>query len=130
MKRWSVLFELPREFPSGVTWGSAVGTTRADWSLQARFMKDDGIEENGRTFWAVYVFHGHHSNPDATNWEHCGRTNRDELIEPKYECNKCGIRIPTDMVRLKIKRLQELHGTDPLNDRRGAVLATRKKHNL
>ncbi len=119
--RWSVLFELPPE-------DVARSWPTEGWTLHPRFMRDDGVEEDGRLFWTVGLTHRH-----GSKLEHCNLANREEVIRDgmaaaEYNCTKCWEQAPESVVRAKQERQQSLKGTDPLNNRRGAVLATREMH--
>ena len=116
---WTVLVESPPE------------SVWKDWTLHPRFIKDSSSSSStdgprgGRVFWAVGLTHKH-----GSKLEHCGvveKENANSGFFGKYECSKCGQRAPIDVVSAKHKKLESLKGTDPRIDRRGAILATRKK---
>ncbi len=112
--RWTVLVELTPE---------SVG----DWTLHPKFTKEEGLDEQERVFWTVGLTHKH-----GSALEHCSVVNKEDVhrwnATPEYECGKCGQRAPNSVVIAKANRLVRLRGTDPRNDRRGAILATQKKH--
>lgn len=62
--------------------------------------------------------------------QHCGLVNRDEFkagAVPEYECNKCAAEAPKEVIDEKILAASRYKGYDPRNNRRAAVLATKRK---
>jgi hypothetical protein len=126
--RWIVLNKLdPEDLKSD---------PKFDWALDPTFYHD---EREDRDFWAVSILHRHWgtrrfekqsaSPPDMFR---CGLINREDALKdrafPEYECDKCGKKVPKEMVEEKIGRQRSLRGVDPRNNRRGAVLATRESN--
>jgi hypothetical protein len=127
--RWIVLAEQPHEYmdcdPS------------YNWAMRPSFHREEGgAEENdGRVFWMVALYHCHWdvNNPgDSPDMVRCGLINREETMKnleaAEYECDKCSKSAPKAVIEEKFKRQSSLKGTDPRNDRRGAVLATRESN--
>ncbi len=61
---------------------------------------------------------------------HCGLVNRDEFkagAMPAYECNSCAEEAPRVVIEEKLLAVSRFKGYDPRNNRRAAVLATKRK---
>lgn len=74
----------------------------------------------------VHLYHTHTTGEQ----EACGLTNRDEFRGgefPEYECNKCAAEAPREVIEEKLLAVSRYKGYDPRNDRRAAVLATKRK---
>ncbi len=130
--RWIVLAKLPLEHLN----------SDLKWALDPTFYRiedEDGFQfvEDDKEKWSIGVMHAHWNNPlnpgnSPPDMFPCGIINRDGVLNnkpqafPEYQCNKCGKEVPKKVVEKKIEHQSALRGIDPRNDRRGAVLATRK----
>ncbi len=134
--RWIELAKLPLE--------DLKSDPEFSWALDPRFFRIEETTKNDKEAWSVSVYHRHWSttkNPGNSppDMFRCGLVNREEALTteglagrafPEYECDKCGKSVPKNMVEEKMERLRSLKGVDPRNDRRGAVLATRKSSSI
>jgi hypothetical protein len=137
--RWIVLSELPHEdLKSDPTF---------DWAIRPQFCRIEweNDEEELELRWTVSLMHRHWGSSDDTeslyedsksppDMFRCGISNREDVTQrgefPEYACDKCGKKVPKNVVEEKLDRLRSLKGVDPRNDRRGAVLATREANLL
>ncbi len=122
---------------------------KSDPNLEWAMNPASGQDEDGRLFWTISLLHRHWFNPDNAGsitsfYDNssppmflCGlviaTTNYPERLDknrafPEYECDKCGKKVPKNVVMEKLERHKALKGVDPRNDRRGAVLATRDRN--
>ena len=112
------------------------------WAMWPTLYRDENEPEDDNEHWAVSLLHRHplrrknplnpgESPPDKF---HCKLVNREEVLGnkpkafPEYECDKCGKKVPKAVVEEKIERQRALKDIEPRNDRRGAVLATRRRN--
>jgi hypothetical protein len=123
--RWIVLAKLPPEdLKSDPTFS---------WAMEATFYQVNEEEDERELLWAVSILHRHWEDPlnpqSPPDMHRCKLTNREEVQQnnarPDYGCDKCGKRVPKNVVQEKMDRQRSLKGIDPRNNRRGAVLATR-----
>jgi len=129
--RWIVLANLPPE--------NLKSDPAFDWAIHPQFCRVEWVNEDDRLIWSVSLLHRHWNNslnPDSSSPDmvRCKLSNREQVMNnkpkafPEYECGKCGKEVPYSMVKEKIERQRSLKGIDPRNDRRGAVLATRRSN--
>ncbi len=130
--RWIVLARLPLE---NLKSDSNESLIPPQWALDPMFYRIEEDDEDDR--WSIVLLHRHWNNPlnqgnSPPDMFPCGIINRDGVLNnkpqafPEYQCKKCGKEVPKKVVEKKIERQSALRGIDPRNDRRGAVLATRK----
>lgn len=129
--RWVVLSKLePEDLKSDPKFA---------WAMVPTFYHDE--EEEDRLLWMVSLLHRHwgtrrfeKQSADPPDMFRCGLLNREEAMRiqafPEYGCDKCGKKVPSEVVAEKIERQHSLKGVDPRNDRRGAVLATRESNSI
>lgn len=105
-----------------------------EWALTPNLMLNEETEEES---WSVFLTHRHNVDGIGLKWFGChlvedaGRhfALRPSLFsEIDWECSACEQIVPKNIAQAKRNRQRSLRGTDPRNDRRGAVLATREKH--
>ncbi len=127
--RWIVLAKLPPE--------NLKSDPAFDWAIHPRFCRVEWVNEESRLLWSVSLSHRHCDNSlnlgdSSSDMVNCKLSNREQVVNnkprafPEYECGKCGKEVPKNIVEEKIERRRSLKGIDPRNDRRGAVLATRR----
>lgn len=130
--RWTELVRLPVE--------NIESDPLYNWALDPRYFRIEEDSGYDTLRWSVTVLHRHWDNGvgdpdrDPSNFPPkaypCKLENRDEVFKhdafPAYRCAKCGERVPNRVVVAVVERRKALKGVDPRNDRRGAVLATRK----
>ena len=98
-----------------------------NWALQPVFtVPRDKPKDKVQV--TIHLYHTHTEGKQ----EHCGLVNRDEFLGrekafPEYECNKCAAPAPRDVIEEKLLAASRYEGYDPRNDRRAAVLATKRK---
>jgi hypothetical protein len=96
-----------------------------DWALQPVFTVPRDKPKD-RVQVTVHLYHTH----TAGKQEHCGLVNREEFLSgefPEYECNKCAAEAPREVIEEKLLAVSRYKGYDPRNNRRAAVLATKRK---
>ena len=129
--RWIVLTKLPPE--------NLKSDPAFDWAIHPQFCRVEWPNEDDRLLWSVSLLHRHWDNSlnlgnQSSDMVRCTLSNREQVMGnkprafPEYECDKCGKEVPKNIVEEKIERQRSLKGVDPRNDRRGAVLATRKSN--
>ncbi len=123
--RWNVLASLPPE--------DLKSDPDLAWAIRPQFCRVEW-DEKDRLLWSISLFHRQCGSSYPPDMVLCRLTNREGVRNnkprafPEYECGKCGKEAPKIVVKEKMARLKSLRGIDPRNDRRGAVLATRKSN--
>lgn len=96
----------------------------AEWSIRPVFIAKTPDAK------ATVVIQLFHACAGREGRENTGLINREEFLAgkmPKYECNHCEEPAPDFIVEEKLLAQGKYKGYDPRNNRRAAVLATKRK---
>jgi hypothetical protein len=95
----------------------------AEWSIRPVIW----VDKDDKPAVIIQLFH---ACPTDKKLENCGLVNRDEFLAgemPQYDCNHCEVSAPDFIVEEKLLAHDKYRGYDPRNNRRAAVLATKRK---